>query len=248
MKRKKKSRKLLSYLFIPLLLLTSGYLFLRSSFFDLKKIDIRCAEQNKGEYAKAVISLKGVNLFAINDKEIEDKLLAYPKVKTVSIKRKYPDTLVIFVNERRPFIALPQNNQKVAVLADDFTVIDLIDPGSLDLPVVVGFEGNTLKPGEKVSAEKLEPIKRYLQAMNLEQKELLSTFKYDSEEGVVGYTKNGVKLIFGDDRDVQQKLIIALGLFQELGNKGKKIEYINVSFKGAPVVKYEETDRTSQQK
>ncbi|WP_159433960.1 cell division protein FtsQ/DivIB [Carboxydothermus pertinax] len=219
---------------------------MRSSFFDVKEIDIKCNAQNRVYYEKAVSSLKGVNLFTIKNNEVAAKLLAYPRVKSVSIKRRYPATLIIEINERKPFMAIPQENQKLAVLAEDFTVIDLVDPGTLDLPVVVGFNSKSLKPGDKVAKDSLEPIKIYLQAMSIEQKKILSTFKYDSEEGVVGYTKNGVKLIFGDDRDVQQKLIIALALFQELGNRGKKIEYINVSFKGAPVVKYEEDTRTSQ--
>lgn len=246
MKRAKKKGRIYLFLVFFFLLLTGGYFFLSSSLFDLKNIDLICETQNRENYEKVVSSLKGVNLFAINNSEIAAKLLSYPTVKSVSIKRKYPATLVIEINERKPFLAIPQENQKLAVVAEDFTVIDLIEPGSLDLPVVVGLDGKNLKPGEKVAFTALEEIKLYLRAMTPEQKKLLKTFKYDPEEGVVGYTKNGVKLILGDDQDIDQKLIIALGLFQELGNKGRKIAYINVSYKGAPVVKYEETDRTSQ--
>jgi len=241
-KRIKRRQRFYFFVVVLVLAFTGGYFFLSSSFFNINNIKLECDPKNRGNYEKVVSALKGVNLFAIDNSQIAAKLLAYPTVKTVSIKRKLPSTLIVELKERKPFLAIPQESQKLAVLSEDFIVIDLAEPGTLDLPLVAGLEGRNLKTGEKVILIDLEQIKPYILAINQEQKQLLKTFKYDPEEGVVGYTKNGVKLIFGDDRDIEEKLLIALSLAQEMANKGRKISYINVSYKGAPVVKYEQTN------
>ena len=75
--------------------------------------------------------------------EVRDRLRALPLVKDASVRKLYPDRLVIEITERQPY-ALWQQEGQVSVVAADGTVIDTMRDGRFaDLPFVVGQGANT---------------------------------------------------------------------------------------------------------
>ncbi len=103
---------------------------------------------------KEILDVAGVDpklsLPFLDADEMRRKLLAVPLIKNVSVRKLFPDRLVIDVTERRPF-GLWQKGGAVSIVAADGAPIDsLHDPKFESLPFVVG-EGANERIGEYAS-------------------------------------------------------------------------------------------------
>ena len=87
------------------------------------------------------------SLLFLDAADVRDKLKSLALVKEASVRKLYPDRLVIDVEERQPF-ALWQKDGEIAVISADGTAIDQMrDDRFAGLPFVVG-EGANLRIGE----------------------------------------------------------------------------------------------------
>jgi cell division protein FtsQ len=91
--------------------------------------------------AAAGISTK-VSLAFLDAADVRDRLERVPLIKSASVRKLYPNELVITLTEREPH-ALWQRNGELYVIAADGTVIDLVqDARFAHLPLVVGEDAN----------------------------------------------------------------------------------------------------------
>jgi cell division protein FtsQ len=91
--------------------------------------------------AAAGISTK-VSLAFLDAAEVRDRLERLPLVKSASVRKLYPNELVITLTEREPY-ALWQRNGELFLIAADGTVIDGMHDGRFaHLPLVVGEDAN----------------------------------------------------------------------------------------------------------
>jgi cell division protein FtsQ len=78
------------------------------------------------------------SLIGMNVDAARERISSLPWVSTVSVRKTYPDTIEVRLDERAPF-AIWQQNGQLAVIESSGQVIAPYRPGSLsDLPVVVG--------------------------------------------------------------------------------------------------------------
>ena len=91
--------------------------------------------------ATAGISPK-VSLALLDAADMRDRLERLPLVKSASVRKLYPNELVVTLVEREAH-ALWQRNGEVSVIAQDGTVIDTLQDGRFaHLPLVVGEDAN----------------------------------------------------------------------------------------------------------
>jgi cell division protein FtsQ len=93
-----------------------------------------------------VLDASGINannsLAFLNAAEVRDRLRAVPLVQEASVRKLYPDRVLIEIIERQPY-ALWQQEGQVSVIAADGTVIDTMHDGRFaELPFVVGNGAN----------------------------------------------------------------------------------------------------------
>lgn len=82
--------------------------------------------------------------------DMRQRLLAMPLIKNVSVRKLFPNRLIIEINERRPY-GLWQRDGAVSIIAADGAPIEaLTDPRYESLPFVVG-EGANERVGEYVA-------------------------------------------------------------------------------------------------
>jgi cell division protein FtsQ len=94
-----------------------------------------------------ILEASGINprhsLAFLDVAQVRDRLRAIPLVRDASVRKLYPDHVLIEVVERQPY-ALWQQEGQVSVVAADGTVIDTMRDGRFaDLPFVVGQGANT---------------------------------------------------------------------------------------------------------
>jgi cell division protein FtsQ len=116
--------------------------------------------------AAAGISPK-LSLAFLNVREIRDRLERLPLVKSASVRKLYPNELVITLWEREPH-ALWQRDGELFVIADDGTVLaPLRDPRLAHLPMVVGEDANGRTTEYLALLESAGPLKARVVAGSL---------------------------------------------------------------------------------
>jgi cell division protein FtsQ len=96
--------------------------------------------------------------------EVRDRLRAVPLVKEASVRKLYPDRMLIEITERQPY-ALWQQDGQISVIAADGTVIDTMRDGRFaDLPFVVGNGANKHLPDYLALLAKAGDLKAKIRA------------------------------------------------------------------------------------
>ncbi len=109
-------------------------------------IDMVTIVGSRGLLETEVLSAAGVtdrnSLLFLDVADVRDRLRQIPLIKEVSVRKLYPDRLLIELVEREPF-AIWQKDGKLLVVATDGTPIqELTDQRFTDLPFVVGKGAN----------------------------------------------------------------------------------------------------------
>jgi len=153
--KKKKKRRKKNYvlrLFIVIALGAGLFYFLSSSYFDVQKITV----ENNNYYTKEQIISKaeaktGENIFSTNTKDIKDKLLADPYVRTARVKRALPGAIVITVEERSESAAVPYSDMFIIIDRDGLVLRKSdIEP---KLTLLVGLTIKTMEEGRPLEVE-----------------------------------------------------------------------------------------------
>jgi cell division protein FtsQ len=115
-----------------------------------------------------VLEASGINpknsLAFLDVAEVREHLRAVPLVKEASVRKLYPDRVLIEIIERQPY-ALWQQDGQVSVVAADGTAIDTMRDGRFaDLPFVVGAGANTHLPDYLALIAKAGDLKSKIRA------------------------------------------------------------------------------------
>ncbi len=129
-------------------------LFAQNERFTIRRIDLTStgtlSAPHLREYAQVT---EGQNLFAVDIAQIARNLERTPRVRSASVQRRLPDTLVIRVEERTALARLAEGAVGIpmAVDADGF----VLGPGAIrGLPQITGTPESGLAPGSVIRDEK----------------------------------------------------------------------------------------------
>jgi cell division protein FtsQ len=100
-----------------------------------------------------------VSLAFLDPADVRDRLERVPLIRNASVRKLYPNELVITLTEREPY-ALWQRNGELFVIADDGAVIDTVqDARFAHLPLVVGDDANARTKDYLALLEAVGPLK-----------------------------------------------------------------------------------------
>jgi cell division protein FtsQ len=233
-------RLLLSFTFL-LLSTTALYFFLHSPAFGIKEVVV---EGNQSLGSAEIIRLSGVvpgtNIFLLDEEQIQGRLHLHSLLETVKIERRLPNRLIIQVQERVPCLLLP--------VTDGFVVVDhqgvyLTRVGSIveiNRPVVTGcVVPPDVLPGQVIDVVILQQFLPVVDQMSFETVQSISEINLESAERIKIYSLNGVEIKVGTiDHLVEHLDLLQQILTVELKQLDQPIEYIDMSFKGSPVIKF----------
>jgi cell division protein FtsQ len=134
----------------------------------LEKVTISGISQIRESEVLAAAGLNTkVSLAFLDVNDIRERLERVPMIKSASVRKLYPNELVISLTERVPY-AIWQLNGELFVIASDGTVIDLMqDERFLNLPFVVGDQANTRTKEYLALLEAAGPLKERIRAGSL---------------------------------------------------------------------------------
>jgi len=227
--------------------LTIAYEFLVSStIFNLKNVIV---DGNK-LLADATIAQKadlpiGKNLFKIDTDDPKERVLALRLIESVSLRKSFPSTIVISVQERIP-VALLLFNQKLFYIDNEGKLLSVVNAKSLkrlenklDYPTITGIT-EAFDHSEKAKYISLSIFLLNIFKENPFLKDILiSEINVNKDRGLSVITaKNSTPVLFGFD-DYERKAFYLNQTLDDLKAKGIKIAEINLDFNKKVVVKQE---------
>lgn len=178
------------------------------------------------QHLRALLSRRlNNNLLSLDMDEIHQQVKSLPWVDEVTIKRKWPSTLLLTVREQHP-IALWQSGGLVNIRGEWFAG-DTTEP--LQLPVLNGPDGTT----EMLSSEYLF-IKDQLSGMNLDANRLSMSHRRSWKLELA----NGLSLLLGRNQ-THERLQQFMKIYQPIvAEQLQKIESVDMRYTNGFVIRW----------
>jgi len=233
-------------LFLILIILGSlVYLFIFSDIFKIKNVNISGNNKCSYEEISKIVSSGLGNIFLYGSKNVDTKLEEkYPEIDNVNIKRSFPDSLTVEIEEREPVaIACKPSMRSEIKIFGEKTIIDCFNidkkgivfeeslENPLGLPVIMFNNSGFifLLGTEIIETEYLEKILRI--DSDFKEVQILETYPI-SKNRINVKTKEGWVAYFDPKEDIDwqiEKLNILLKEKLPLGER-KSLEYIDLRF------------------
>ena len=184
---------------------------------------------DKDDIVKSMNIKKGKPLLDIRSTDINERLRENPWIKRVALKKQFPGTLLIKVEEAAP-TALLSIKKKLYIIDDDGNILERIKGESIPfLPVIKDI-------GPKNKKDMNEALKLIA---SLSERNILSS-RESVEIGIESYglfvNMDGefIKVGYGD---YSEKFDRWIELEPEIRKRGVQIKYIDLRFKDSVIVK-----------
>ncbi|WP_151191888.1 cell division protein FtsQ/DivIB [Desulfotomaculum copahuensis] len=224
-------------IFFVLLVLLSVFILLGSPLFDVREITVQGNHyMSADKIIKASGITAGTNIFKINLGQAAQGLKALPLLKDVQLSRQLPGRVVIRVTERQPVALLPWGSGFVQVDGDGVC----LQNGSVsgNLPLITGINVRVPPPGQVVQGAQLPAVLKAIRQLPPSLVRQLSEVHRTAQGQVILYTLDGVQCRLGTSGDMAGKGAVLLQVLNKVRKDGRKIDYIDLSYPGMPVVKY----------
>ena len=167
MRKRRKKRRRRKYirraLLIPsiILIIISGisfgllelYQYLnKSSHLRIKKLIVKGDEGKLEKYVTSMLNpqKKYMNIIFLNTDDIRKKIEINPYIKSVKIKKEFPDTLIINIEKEIPYALINIENDLFYVDMEGY-LFKKVNPGEyVDLPVITGLDANSMDFKERL--------------------------------------------------------------------------------------------------
>ncbi len=126
----------------------------RSAFFQITAINIQGAQRvGKG----AILELSGVdihsNLLQLKRREVEERLAAHPWIRSVEVRRDWPNRLLVTVKERKPVAIFGGEGKFFFVDAGGAIFASAEPDDDLDFPVISGLTRQAWEATEQAGTQ-----------------------------------------------------------------------------------------------
>lgn len=107
--------------------------------FKVKRVDVKGLDRMDSLTVYAVaLDQRSIAMPLVELEKVRSQLMQYGWIKDARISRRWPDTLVVDIIERKPS-GIWQNNQKLALIDRTGVVLEMVDPGAIpNLPLIIG--------------------------------------------------------------------------------------------------------------
>ncbi|MEG6616433.1 FtsQ-type POTRA domain-containing protein [Peptococcaceae bacterium 1198_IL3148] len=226
--------------FFVLLICFSTYVLLQSPLFNVRNIQVvGRSEISQQELVKLSGIVLGTNIFKLDLKTGQEKISLLPAVKEVELTRKFPSTIIISITERQPVAFLPLNKSFIEI-DNEGIYLRQGEINKKDIPIITGFTIDEVKPGQKVSDEKVDIALMVIDQLPEKLVSQLSEIHIDQHNKIIIYTINGIQGRLGLPTEIAQKGDMFVQVLNQLDN-GHMIDYIDITSFKTPVVKYYST-------
>ena len=204
--------------------------------FPLQEIHLEGVVNSDVEKALKKISTdKGVNLFTIDLDSVKKNLLTLPWIRTVRVKRVFPNSLSIKLTEKIA-VCMGKDEDRLNLLDEYGSTIKLVEPRDpLVFPVVVMSHHTENQPAKVVWLINLLGRHPWL------KDRVSEAIGYAGNRWVL-YTKNGIKILLSEKADRELELLKRLQKHYDV--LSRQIRQVELRIPGRVAVRMAATDAT----
>ena len=237
--RKKKNSKLGKIIGILIFLSLALYMVVfKTGFFNVKTIEV---EGNKFSKKEDIIKQSGFkkdfNIYNFNLDEAVENIKTIPYTKSVNVRRKLPNKILIEVEERE-MTALTQYMGEYAYIDEEGRVLYIGKKlVKKNLPELFGLELDNLKEGQYIFTAKTRDEEALLKAIRSEK--LVGQIKYINMydlENLVLELNTGEKIMLGSIDNLGYKLEFMKKILKDTKSKKQKVKQISFTKGSNPIV------------
>lgn len=184
---------------------------------------------------KDIISFGGgsepLNLFNYSFTRLSDGLKYDVRFKTTEAHYRFPDTVVVTVEEREP--ALYVANSYHSYLKLDYSGLVLNVTTSIPdakAPVLVGALCGNVYIGDTIRNKDVLSILSFLQQISPEARERIADITVDDRQQAKLRLMGSIPILLGSVGDLPTKAQIFMTVFDEIKDKNIQAEYIDLTF------------------
>jgi len=192
-----------------------------SRLFSVRDIDMnRCAYVTRDEVSGILSGVPQGNIWSLSSRDIGRRLLSHPWVRSVSVRKAFPDRLVVRIEERKPAAMI--NLDALYYVDEEGTIFKRLtayDPKNF--PIVTGFSRGELTARDAVT---LQNLKKTLELLHCTESGVLrqniSEVHFDAQEGYTLVTRDsGLQLKIGmmDFREAMKRVEEAMPKLSSVG-------------------------------
>jgi cell division protein FtsQ len=192
-----------------------------SSLFSVRDIDMnRCSYVTRDEISGILSGVPQGNIWSLSSRDIGRRLLTHPWVRRVSVRKAFPDRLVVRIDERKPAAMI--NLDTLYYIDEEGTIFKRLtayDPKNF--PIVTGFSRGELTARDAVT---LQNLKKTLELLRWTDSGVLrqnvSEVHFDAQEGYTLVTRDsGLQLKIGtmDFREAMKRVEEAMPKLSSVG-------------------------------
>lgn len=220
-------------LLIFMMLVLTAFFFFHSPYFNVSAIGVTGnARLTKPQARKLSGIVRGTNIFRVDTKTVEEKMLLNPFIASVEVKRDLPNTISIGIVEYEPIAVIPVNGSFMEVSKEGYCLSHCTGISKLNLPVVSGLGiKKAVPPGAKVENTNLPLALKILNAAK--EKGIIAELDLHDIVRMNMYTFSNTKILLGNKDQLEEKISLAL----DIASKVPNAEYIDVRFPKSPVYK-----------
>ena len=228
-------KKILALFFlVPLCvlsMLTTIYIFSRKEpLFFIRNVKINGVHQLKeGDIMSKVAPFVQENLFRVDIQKMNEVITSHPFVKEVRIKKVYPFSVVIDVEEKKPSALWIDHEGKVKVLdecGDPYKGLTGAEAKGMFL----------INAGERADAKSLYRDVNHWVTKGIIRKEAISEVAYNEGTVTIFGIEDGVEIILGKD-DQEGRLKRAITVLDDAKKRGLLIKCIDARFEKGAIIR-----------
>jgi cell division protein FtsQ len=175
-----------------------------------------------------------VNMWLQNTGAIASRVRAIPYVSTATVYRVPPSTIVIAVRERSPF-AVVDDGVQTALVDRDLRILQL-SAGDEALPrFELAQPDVALQAGRFLTDPKAIGMRDDYEAMIAAHVVPLK-LEYDRYDGLVATVRGGVRILLGDDADLDKKLLLVDPILAQVVRKQRRVAAVDLRAPRTPVI------------
>lgn len=216
----------LLYLFLPIFH-TKNIIILGNS--DIKETEAR---------ELSAVNLEK-NIYFVNTEKIESNYMQSPKIKSITVKRKFPRTLIYQITERKA-IATLKFTGGFAIIDDSGVVLKTTSNiNEIVKPLINGIQLSEIVVGRQITSKDIEKLTAGLDALsNVKSAQLLNNIsQIDLSDPLNMHmiTPQGIIVLLGEGKEMNEKMRVLNKILIDLFERSIYSGYIDMRFDAYPV-------------
>lgn len=217
-------------IFILFLIVIGGTIyFLTTPAFNVSNIKVYGNKRNTVDtyISLSRISIDSTNIFSFTKGKIKQNIKENPYVESVTIKRKLPNTVELYITEREVSYQIQYSNSFIYL--DNQGYILEIQEEKKDVPIIKGFSlneetmqlGSRLQNDDLLKLNNISKIVNYCKYNSIENK-ISSIDASDNENYILNFEEDKKIVYLGDASNLSERLsLLKTILTNEKGKKGE---------------------------